>query len=360
MSSYFGGNSVYYQNVVKMRWAIGGLVVIILALATTIAFLSGNSPTQNNSPTVISEATATLLPPEETTELLVTRQRIESGTELEDWMFERKVVAKDENNKNVFSSAEIDYLLNQYTTEMIPAGSFVSLDSVTNINPRNPLEIPPGFRAATIKINAENSVDGFARPNTRVDVLWLYEDKKEKTMKIATLLRFVRVLSVGGTTEQVEVIPSEDYQSTATLLVTSRQAKVIELARHTGTLSLSLVGGQDNTATSSEETEIISFSDIVPEKKKKPIVPERPEINGHLLVNDPVTGEPVQFILSKESWEKNPEILKVDDISEKNLAARQARKDWAKRNLLEQTEKIKYLGQNVPNNHRARLADNPY
>jgi pilus assembly protein CpaB len=105
--------------------------------------------------------------------------------------------------------------------------------------------LPQGMRAVAVDISPETSAGGFILPDDRVDVLLTRHDKAaEKATGVEkftsdTILSNVRVLAVDQTLDEkggTKVVVGK----TATLELTEQQAETLQLAKQTGTISLTL------------------------------------------------------------------------------------------------------------------------
>jgi pilus assembly protein CpaB len=113
--------------------------------------------------------------------------------------------------------------------------------------------LPPGMRAISTEISVETGAGGFILPNDRVDVILSRRDREaEKASGIEahiseTILADVRVLAIDQTVEEKggqRVVVGK----TATLELTQRQAELLALSRHMGTLTLALRSLADSTS----------------------------------------------------------------------------------------------------------------
>ncbi len=241
------------------------------------------------------------LAPEYRVEVLIPNARIEAGTKLTPNLFDRRSFPADQVPDGAILAREMDLLSGKYTREMIPPRMPVLKELISDQPPLSSLNIPPGFRAVTIPVDSRSGVEGFAKPGSRVDTLFTFQDKDGKK-KVTTLLRFAKILSAGGATSidgRVAIQGAVDV----TLLVTERDAKRIELARNVGTLSLSLAGGEEQGKVRDEDPASVDLSDITG-------VRDRPDSEepaaGYMYMRDPKTGRNVKFKLkSGGRWEKD-------------------------------------------------------
>lgn len=131
-----------------------------------------------------------------------------------------------------------------YARSAISKDSPVHQDFITSIRPTNLItaNIPEGYRAVTIRVDATSSVEGWARAGANVDVVWASTIRGRQGVTV--IVQNAKVLSAE---RQVETgtQPGTPVPSTVTLLVTADDAAKIQLATTTGSLSLSLRGDDD-------------------------------------------------------------------------------------------------------------------
>jgi pilus assembly protein CpaB len=109
-----------------------------------------------------------------------------------------------------------------------------------------PLVIPPGMRAASVRVNEVTGISGFVTPGSKVDIIAVVEAKGEAGGREAfTLLEDVEVLAIAQTMDHKDTKPT--LVNTVTLLVSSAQAERLTLAAAEGTLQLALRNFQDRS-----------------------------------------------------------------------------------------------------------------
>lgn len=124
-------------------------------------------------------------------------------------------------------------LLKEYLTPVKPSSDVIS-------------SIPEGFRAVTIRVDERTSVEGWARAGARVDVVW--SSRLEGKPMISVIVENAKILSAE---RQVSPQAEEGQEqvaipTTVTLLVDTEDASRIQLASVSGSMSLSLRGGNDS------------------------------------------------------------------------------------------------------------------
>jgi pilus assembly protein CpaB len=103
-----------------------------------------------------------------------------------------------------------------------------------------PATIPEGYRAVSVQINDVSGVAGLILPGSRVDVLFTRPGTMVEAIS-STILQNIKVLAMGKMIQAGQTMdPKAPKVPVATLVVTPEQAKVLELAKNQGRISLSL------------------------------------------------------------------------------------------------------------------------
>jgi pilus assembly protein CpaB len=230
------------------------LSVLFFACIIGVVAVIHFSSVRSDASTEIVESQ--MIPIPGSTEVLVPTQTIPPGVELEQSMFRferkpEKVVSPD-------APRTFEDVRGLYTKGVLLANQPINLDYLTNLQPVNALtaSIPPGYRAIAIDVNATSSVEGWAQPGARVDVIWVTRFTGRQTAsviapnaKVLSANRRVegaaasapRITNQSQTKKGDEAIPK-----TVTLLLTSRDAMRVKLAALHGSLSLVLRGVDDS------------------------------------------------------------------------------------------------------------------
>lgn len=298
MSSRFG--AVHRRNN-KVKSILGGLLgVLVLTLIGLVWFAIHQN--KENAIVIEQKPVRAALDPH-TNSTYIPLFRIESGQKITEGMLKLVPMDKNTDMSNYITPEKYTDIFsgNYYATRMIsPHGPLLRSDISTN-PPLSAIEIPTGYRLITILVDGRSSVEGYAKPGARVDVLWTFLKDGEKM--IGTLAHFVKVVSIAGNTEQqnkeqrVEV--DNKQQTTASLLVTERQAKYIEFARSTGELSLSLVGGNEPNPEA-KELVFVKMNDILGQQEVEEEKEE--DYQGVMYSKDPSTGKTLKYVLKKGIW----------------------------------------------------------
>jgi pilus assembly protein CpaB len=108
--------------------------------------------------------------------------------------------------------------------------------------PRLSRLIPPGMRAASVRVNDLTSIGGLVDPDSRVDVLVTSQDPDRNAMQTMTVLQDIRVLAVDTRTSARETVREGHgtAPSVVTLLVLPEDAQRLALASQAGRIQLVL------------------------------------------------------------------------------------------------------------------------
>jgi pilus assembly protein CpaB len=127
--------------------------------------------------------------------------------------------------------------------------------------------IPPGMRAVTIDINEVSGVAGFVTPGSRVDLLEPIHDDQANQFVSRCLVQNVLVSAVG--TRPLTSVLDTSAAHSVTLIVTPKQAQLIDLAAMNGHARLVLRSANDNTR---EDIPPLSMDDVLGTRKPTPQV----------------------------------------------------------------------------------------
>ena len=292
MATRFGAANSTPAYKTKLLWAAGGLFTVVLILGAAILMVfSADDPKE----AVAAADLGVEAPVSDTVDVIVAAVRIEEGAMLTDAMFVNRPMDADKAPITVVRAEHQPTVIGKYSKRVINPNMPLVRDDITASRPVNTFKIPRGYRAVTILVNMQSGVEGFAKPNSRVDVLWSYTQDNEQ--KIATIVRFVKILSVGGQTEAGEEKPVIGADTPVTMLATERDAKKIELARTMGTLSLSLVGDSESGSTDTRP-DSMGIESLI----GRPAAQEEEPNDGEMVMVDPETGAQVRYELRAGRW----------------------------------------------------------
>jgi pilus assembly protein CpaB len=235
------------NNSKKVIFLILALFVISLVSLIVILFSVLNSSTnkvEDVVPVVVEEPKQEI----KMSQVLIPLKNLSAGTQLEMNQFRiesRPQISVDSRAVNGFPAIE-----GKFAKSLIVAGVPLLVDLVTTTRPISAISssIPPGYRAVTIEVDKRSSVEGWAKPGSKVDVIWASKIRGEPA--ITTIVQNAKILSSNRQTQNGPAAEGEQQNapagpSTVTLLVTVKDAQKIQLATTAGSLSLSLRGDQD-------------------------------------------------------------------------------------------------------------------
>jgi len=226
--------------------------------------------------------------------VLVPIKEIETGTALIPHMFRQEKRPQVGVSERAVTSYE--ELQGTYARSLIVPGQPLHKEYVTTVRPANVLtaKIPEGFRAVTIRTDSLTSVGGFARPGARVDVNW--STRLNGAPAIVPIVENAEVLSADSQTTNQEgtagIVPN-----TVTLLVTAEDAKKIQLATSSGSLSLSLRG--DNDSQGSQGRGEVTIPDLL----------------GQPVAKEPVRNDGAVIVDGKKYYLVNGSLVPADSVN---------------------------------------------
>ncbi|MBI5246385.1 MAG: Flp pilus assembly protein CpaB [Elusimicrobia bacterium] len=201
----------------------------------------------------------------ETTKVLVARTDIPERTLIKEGMLEivempRRFIAQDAFE--IRTASDMRMILNLVNRVRIPKGNQISQSALMPLSPDSglALKVPPGYRAATLGIDAE--MRGMVKPGDRVDVLITFDavmsdGRREKAT--ATILQNILVIAVGRnlgqgmTAGQFKLAGEAEDKTSAfsekaaiSLAVNPRELQFLALAGQQGTTSIGLRAPGDN------------------------------------------------------------------------------------------------------------------
>lgn len=131
--------------------------------------------------------------------------------------------------------------------------------------------IPLGMRAVTVDINETSGVAGYVTPGCRVDVLETLHDQATNELLGRNIAQSVPVLAVGIRPDASNADPTQGNHS-ATLLVTPRQAELIELASANGRPRLVLRGAEDQRISDVPPVTLSELTSDVAREPARPVI----------------------------------------------------------------------------------------
>ena len=253
MTRTFGGMGPVRQSKARVV-LLGSLFVGVMALLLVVALLSSGNKDNAPQPVVIEREAEIKM-----ASVLVPVKEIAAGMPLDPSMFrvdQRPQVGVDSRTVKDFEEIKGGY----YARTLILSGQPLLKDLITPIRPTSDVtaNIPEGYRAVTIKVDARTSVEGFTRPGAKVDVVWASSIKGQPGVTV--IVQNAKVLAAERQT-QTDNQNAAPVPNTVTLLVSAADAAKIQLASTTGSLSLQLRGDLDTGAGGRFES--ITVSDLL-------------------------------------------------------------------------------------------------
>lgn len=252
MSRQFGGAGPARngQRTKVLGFALAGMALFVCVFVVLLIFTSPQS--KANQSNVQQTADANL----EFAEVLVPIQQIEPGVALEPTMFKKEKRPKLGLPPRAIK--DFEEIKGQYSRSIIVPDLPLAQEYLTQVRPANTItaRIPEGYRAVTINVDVRTSVEGWARPGARVDVIWASRIRNKEAVTVivqnAVILSAERQTDTSNTPQQQPGLlpgrqppPQAGVPNTVTLLVSAKDAQKIQLASTTGALSLSLRGDTD-------------------------------------------------------------------------------------------------------------------
>jgi Flp pilus assembly protein CpaB len=295
MAARFGAVTPANTQATKIKWVLACLGTLIVVLGVALVLLYQNSQTPEAA-VAATEVEASSLSSVPTMEVLTAATRIEEGARIEPSLFVSIPMDADKAPMAVVRTKDRDSIVGMYAKRQISPNIPLVMDDLSATKPASTIRIPPGYRAVTITVDSRSGVEGFAQPNSRVDILWTYTH--EGRQKVATIVRFVKILSVAGATQATGERSSVSSETTVTVLVTEKDAKKVELARTLGVISLSLVGDQEQ-GDAAEESGEVTLGDLIGTPQEEG---QEPDADGFMYTVDEKTGKQIRFLLKNSRW----------------------------------------------------------
>ena len=247
-------------------------------------------------------AATTGLPDANSIEVLVPLDNIEPGTTLEPTLFRKDYRAASTIAPEMIR--DFDEVRGLYSKGLLVVNQPVHRDYLTTLQPVNKLtaSIPVGYRAIAIDVDDTTSVEGWAQPGARVDVMWVSGITGKKTISVvaenAKILSTNRQAEASGNADPRDERVAQQQQDagmprTTTLLLSNRDSLKVRLAALNGQLALVLRGTED--LGSGSPVTPFNMEDIYQSGPKN----MNPEISKNLtavIVRDAKTGKSQQLL----------------------------------------------------------------
>lgn len=300
MTARFGGRVPTHSHTKRFRLFLGavGMLCTVL-LSTLVVLLTSAQPERSVEPV------ATLQPvPRTTVEIVTARQRIEEGEALREEFLDSLELPVEKLPEGSILYRDRHNVIGMFATRLINTSTPILHEGIRKDPPISELSIPDGFRATTLVLDQRAGAGGWATPKTRVDVLCTYRDT-DGQMKVQTIVRFAKVLSVNRCTKSEICPPVSSGNDNITLLVSEKDARGLELARAVGTLSLIRVSDRVSQPSGGIEA-AITIDQLFGTQRSEAPPQERPA--GTITWTDPSTGRAQQKQLFNGRWRDGNEL----------------------------------------------------
>ncbi len=245
MSDYFNKKGGFSGNSDREKFlliAAGGAFLSLLVVVGAVFSIKS----KDEKP---KEETQKLLQPESATVTLYAPERpVRVGAKLTDVRFKEVVWPRNQIPEGAVR--DLAQLKDKYAREALEPGTPITTNSISNEPVTVSLPLTPGMRAITIEVDETASIEGYARPGTRVDVTLTYMNDKQLATRV--LVPNARVLSFGGDMTQGRPQAGAAIRvaskSTITLEVTPEEALSIQTAKQLGRLGLIMRDASDDKA----------------------------------------------------------------------------------------------------------------
>ena len=270
------------------------LIVVFFVSVVGIAGFLHYSSQQSDAATMTIQQP--VIPEEGTVEVIVPINNISPGSGFQPQMFKRE--RKPEAVVGPETVRSFEELKGMYAKGVLVANRLVNREFLTTLQPVNALtaSIPAGYRAIAIPVDATSSVEGWAQPGARVDVVWVTEFTGKNTASVVA--HNAKVLSANRRTEAIRgnLQPKpgaaagsgdQGIPPTVTLLLSVQDSMKVRLASLHGKLGLVLRGAEDTGGVAM--TGAISEASLYMDQNQDPEM--QPRMITVVRVKDPKTGK---------------------------------------------------------------------
>jgi len=170
--------------------------------------------------------------------------------------------------------------------------------SVTDLGTLKNLILPDGYKGYSLKVNQTDVVSGFAKPGSRVDIMFVERMQSGKT-RSGIILKDMLVLALNQTNTLDEKTGVAIMQvESVTLAVTDSHVRLLALAAQRGTLQLVLRSPNQVDVKPLKEGEIEWLEDPFIEKEKPQIAVAPPKMDQVVMARKAV---PVNTLVNADN-----------------------------------------------------------
>jgi Flp pilus assembly protein CpaB len=244
----------------------------------------------------------------DTVRVLVAKKDLPVQTKLDEKELENQLTWADvpKNIAPPDAVTDLEEVKDKELTRTLKQGNPVSR---TDLGRGQRIEIPDGYKAMTVKATADAAVTGFAKPGSKVDVMFSERTQNNKS-RSAIILRDMLVLAIGTVHTNDEKTGAAIQQvETATFAVTDKQALLLNQAEERGRVKM-LLRPQGSVRTKDEAKEFASIDEVFDEDSPTPTMPIAPAtLDSVVVVRKAV---PVNTLINADNLNEFFTTLKVE------------------------------------------------
>jgi len=216
----------------------GALAISALTLGTTVLFTDKEASAKVK--VVSNESIETMI---SQAKVLVPIEDIKTGTKLSASLFREVSMQRNEVPQGALLKGEVEGDL--FAKADLAANALIMREKVSKVAPLGNVAdlVKPGYRAATIEVDATSGVEGWANAGAHVDIVVTYLDPSDGKKKSQIAIEDAVVLSFNRNTGRLGKDASEariDSTATVTLSLPTLDAVKLHTARSMGKISLIL------------------------------------------------------------------------------------------------------------------------
>ena len=243
----------------------GALAISALTLGVTVLFTDKEASARVK--VVGGESFETMV---SQSSIYVPNEMVKAGTKLDPMMFHEVLVAKNDIPEGALTKASFTGDL--YAKADLKPDAPIMREALSMTPPLGSVAdlIKPGYRAATIEVDATSGVEGWAAAGAHVDIVVTYLDSTDGKKKSQIAIEDAVVLSFNRNTNRLGREDREariDSTATVTLSLPTIDAVKLHTARSMGKISLIL--------RSVDDVKGVGHAEVTPEDFKQPEKKER-------------------------------------------------------------------------------------
>jgi len=234
----------------------GGSVLIALIILTTLLLTNDTDVDARTDFQVEPKATQEIA--FGTVVLVAPKVEVAKGTKLARIELSKVYWPRDQVPEGAIR--EVEDIRNMFAKSNLSANQPILRSDLSSAPPSYGIMeyLPEGHRAASIRVDATEGVEGWATPGAHVDVLLTYVDKESRSNTTRIVVEDAIVLSVGGSSKakrgDSEATSTRVSDSTTvTLMVSLNDSLELQTAKAIGKVSLVLRNINDSTTAADKD-----------------------------------------------------------------------------------------------------------